>query len=357
MKAIHQLVAGFNRGDAISNESVALRDIFRSWGFRSEIYSEEERIHPKFRHEVFDVGTYTPNTQPDDVVLNHLSIGSNLNDVFASLPARKAILYHNITPAEYYMPIRKQTARTLALGRNQAEQLRESAEVVMADSRFNAGELEAMGYRDVKVLPLVLNFDLLDLPPDQAMRDKLDDGRVNILFVGRCAPNKRVDDALRVFAEFQHHVEPRSRFIHAGSFTGVELYRDMLLMLAKELRLTDVVFTGAIAQAELNACYKAASVFLCMSDHEGFCIPLLESMHNHIPVLAYAAAAVPETMASAGVLAHEKDYRAIAEMMDRLAKDTPLRNAVLSKQQERLKAFKNRKPSEELKVLLAPLLS
>ena len=356
MKAIHQLVAGFTHGDAISNEAIVMRDIFRSWGFESEIFSETKRILPELRNEAKDVSVYKVACKPDDVMLLHLSVGSDVNEVFAQLPCRKAILYHNITPAEYFTGIQDQIARGLARGREQAKRLARCAQVVMADSGFNASELREWGYPEARVLPLVLDLERLRNHANRYTKDKYGDDLVNILFVGRCAPNKRIEDCLSAFYYFQKYVEPNSRFIHVGSYSGTEQYHALLLTQQREMQLNHVDLVGTMRQDELNAAFRASSLFLCMSEHEGYCIPLIEAMVHDVPVLAYAAAAVPETLDGAGILFREKRYDLIAEMMGRLTKDRPLRNAVIQGQRERLKRYEKRDLAAELRQHLAPLL-
>jgi L-malate glycosyltransferase len=357
MSAIHQFVAGFNNGDAISNEARILRDIFRKWGFRSEIFCENRRILPGLRREVADISQAAAQCNGDDVALLHLSIGSVVNEAFAALRCRKAILYHNVTPARYFEAVNQETARTLARGREQLQRLAGAAAVNMADSKFNAAELVEAGYRDVRVLPLVLNLDLLKTNPDPTTLRRFDDSRVTVLFVGRCVPNKRIEDALRVFHIFQRNVEPQSRFIHAGSWAGTERYYYLLQTMAKELGLVHCHFAGAVTQPQLNAVYARANLFLCMSDHEGFCIPLLESMVHDVPVVAYAAGAVPETLDGAGVLAMDRQYEMIAEMMGRVVRDAGLRSAIIRGQQERIARYRSRNLEEELRGHLAPILS
>ncbi len=357
MPAIHQLVAGFNRGDAISNEATVMRDVFRGWGYASDIWCETRRILPELRGEARELEGLAAVCRPDDVVLLHLSIGSPVNLVFPALPGRKALLYHNITPAEYFSLVQPATAQLLAKGREQARALAGIAAIRLADSRYNADELEALGHGRTEVLPLILDYDRLRLPPDRRTLAQYDDGRTNVLFVGRCAPNKKLEDVLAAFACFQKAVDPQARLILAGSFAGTERYQRLLVGMARELRLNEVVFTGAIPQAELNACYRAARVFLCMSEHEGFCIPLVEALVHRVPILAYAAAAVPETLAGAGVLFAEKSFPAVAEMLARLAQPGALREAVLAGQDTRLKQFRGRDLAAELRRHLAPVLA
>ena len=356
MRAIHQFVAGFANGDAISNEARVLAGVFRSWGCASEIYCEKKRTLPELRQQIRDVGDACASIGTDDIVVLHLSIGSVVNDVFASLPCRKAIIYHNVTPPSWFSFVNRQTAVLLERGMEQVAALARAAPVCMADSGYNAKELEQLGYRDVRVLPLVLDFDRL-AGMDQRVLKCYRDGRCNILFVGRCAPNKRIEDLITAFFFYRRWVEPGARLIIAGSYAGAERYYHLLTTRARELGLTDVHFVGSVPQAALNAYYGSASLFLCMSEHEGFCIPLMESLYHSVPVMAYAAAAVPETLGGCGILFREKKYEMIAEMMGHVCRDMRLREALLKRQAERLQAYRARDLAGELRSHLAPLLT
>lgn len=356
MRAIHQLVAGFANGDAISNEVRVMRGLFRSWGYESNIYSEQKRILPELRGEARDLAASRGDFREEDVVLLHLSIGSDVNDVFPGLPGRKAILYHNITPPDYFYGVQDQTAHMLARGREQARALAGSAAVVMADSRFNAEEIAAMGHADPQVLPLVLDFSMLRAKPDRRILRQYRDGMVNLLFVGRCAPNKKIEDLLNAFYYFQRYVQPASRLIHVGSYAGMEQYHALLLTRARELQLKNVELIGTVRQDELNAYYEVSRAFLCLSDHEGFCIPLLEAMTHDLPVVAYAAGAVPETLDGAGVLVREKRFDLIAETLGRVTEDEPLRTALIQGQRERLARYERQDLAADLRRHLQPLL-
>lgn len=356
MKSIHQLVAGFTQGDAISNEALALRALFRRWGYASEIFCELNHTSPALRAEASDAALAAAAIGPADVALLHLSIGSSVNDLFASLNCRKALRYHNITPAHFFQGLQEELARELSWGRDQVRKLAKAAQVNLAVSSFNAAELTALEYPDVRVVPLLLDFKAIAAPADRRVRRALEDGRTNILFVGRCAPNKRIEDGLLAFFYFQKFVEPASRFIHVGSFAGLERYQALLSAYAAKLHLDPVLFAGAVPQTELNAYYESAHLFLCMSEHEGFCIPLIESMAHNLPILAYAAGAVPETLAGCGVLVREKRWEQIAEMIGHLSRPGPLRTAVLTGQCQRLERYQQRDLDAEFKAALAPLL-
>lgn len=356
MAAIHQLVAGFSRGDAISNEAMVMRALFRNRGFDSNIYCERRRILPELRPEAGDLLDLRGRCTPEDVVLLHLSIGSPANDLFRDLPARKALLYHNITPPEYFQLVQPATSADLALGRKQAAGLAGIASVNLADSEFNSHELTEWGYPPSSVFPLMLDFAKLERGLDRAVMRQFGDGKVNVLFVGRCAPNKKIEDVISAFAYFQKGVESNSRLILAGSYAGTERYHRLLVTMTRDLKLENVLFTGSIPQPQLNACYRSAHLFLCMSEHEGFCIPLVESLVHRVPVLAFSACAVPETLGGAGVLFAEKKFEAVAEMMGCMTRDSALRTGLLARQDKRVFELKSRNLAEELRAHLAPLV-
>ncbi len=355
IRAVHQLVAGFSKGDAISNESRYFRDLFRGWGLKSEIYCETHRVLPEFRREVNEVTAYRPDAET--LTFLHLSMGSVANDIFARTPGPKALLYHNVTPAEFFAAVQPQTAQFLAWGRKQMQQLAGVADLNMADSRFNAAELEAAGYRDVSVMPLVLDFTHLDGRPDPALLREYRDGRANILFVGRFAPNKCIDDLVLLFAHYHRHINRDARLLHVGSYAGTETYAGLVRSLARKQGVgSDCIFYGSARQDQLRAFYRAADLFLCTSEHEGFCIPLLEAMHFDVPILAFDAGAVGETLGGSGVLYREKDLHHVAEMMHRMLTDESLRHALIEKQRARLRRYREQNLEKRLKEQLQPLL-
>jgi len=356
MAAIHQFTAGFAWHDAISNEANHFRNIFRKWGYSSEIFCDPANTGRDRRGEIKDIHAAVSEISPDDLVLLHLSIGSVANTVFESLPCKKAILYHNVTPAHYFQFTNPQTAAHLQRGRQQVAALAGKATINLADSAFNAQEMESMGYANVQVLPIVIDTELMSIPPTPRLMDKLKDGMLNVIFVGRCSPNKKIEDVLRVFAWLQKNITPLSRLTLVGSKAGNERYHAMLLAMCKEWQLANVTFTGSVSQDDLHAYYKSAHAFLCMSEHEGFCIPLIESMMYDVPIVAMADAAVPETLDRAGIQLTERAYDVAAEAIYRLHQDRDLCNAVLLAQRERLARYKSRNLEAELQEALAHAL-
>ncbi len=357
MPALHQITAGYTNNDAISNEARVLRELFRSWGRASEIYSEQKRILPELRKDSRDLAALAAGVGPDDIALLHLSIGSPVNEAFARLRCRKVILYHNVTPPEFFRGVQEEIAHHLREGLEQIRALAGAADLTLAVSGFNARELERMGYRDVKVMPMKLERGQWEGPSDRRVQREFGDGRTNVLFVGRGAPNKRIEDLLFTHYYVQRHVDPDARLIHVGSYAGLERYLALLRTKAAELKLTNIVYTGSIPPAELRGYFSVATVFLCMSEHEGFCIPLMEAMAHRVPVVAYAAAAIPETLDGAGVLLREKRFDVAAELVGRIARDAALRGALVARQDQRLRRYLDQDFGAMWRAHLAPLLT
>ena len=351
-----QLLAGYSHADAISNEARTIRSFFRDRGHESIIVCEEGRILPELLCDTIPLHKYIRSARHDDLIILHFSTGSLINDRFMELPGRKAMIYHNITPPEYLFGIHKGLAANLELGRKQLHQLKDSAQVVMAVSRFNAAELEAAGYRNVHILPLLIDWNRLSDSIDPVSLQRWQDGTTNILFVGRCAPNKKWEDVIYAFHFFQRYVQPHSRLIFVGSHSGTEKYMNWLRTLVRKNEMENIEMAGALNQDQLNAAFRAADLFLCMSEHEGFCIPLLEAMEHNIPVLAYDAGAVAETMNGAGVLFSEKKFDQIAEMMGQLTTPSACRTAIINAQQRRIQRYKKTDLAAQLQHCLAPFL-
>ncbi|MBQ7667420.1 MAG: glycosyltransferase [Kiritimatiellae bacterium] len=344
MPVLHQLVAGFRRGDAISDEAMLIRDVVSSHGMAADIRCPLQYVDPNDRREVADVETLAGEVSGGDIALLHLSIGSRANEVFRSLPCRRIILYHNVTPPHFFERVNPSVSQILANGREQVASLRNAAHANWAVSRFNAGELERMGYRDVRVLPLILPDTLGKRRPGRVLRPAPPrDSFENFIFVGRLAPNKRHDRLLSVFSAYQKYVNPKCRLSVLGGSGGAEAYKTMLLGYVHAFELKNVVFTDFIDNRSLDDFYSTASAFVCMSEHEGFCAPLLEAMAWRIPVFALRAGAVPETLDGAGVLFDSSlSHEEMAEAIGAVLGNRELREAVLKKQDERLARFRRR---------------
>jgi glycosyltransferase involved in cell wall biosynthesis len=330
--AIHQVLATLAYGDAIGHEVLGIQRVLRQAGYASEIFVEtaDRILEPITRdyRELIDA------SHPDNLLLHHFSIGSKASRTAFAVPDRMALIYHNITPPEYFSAVHRRLARQCFRGRREILAYIDRCDLAMGDSEFNRQDLEEFGFPRTAVLPVVPDFSHLDEPPNRFIAAQYDDAWTNIVFVGRVISNKKIEDLIRFFHAYQTRFNPRSRLLIVGAFSMFERYMANLYHLIDELQLGHVHFTGHVSDEELVAYYEVADLFLCASEHEGFCVPIVEAFHLQVPVLAYAATAVPATMDGAGVLYAEKDPELVAALMDGILSDRRLQDAIVAGQLE-----------------------
>jgi glycosyltransferase involved in cell wall biosynthesis len=351
---VHQLLAALSYGDAIGNEALAIQAHLRRAGYESDIFAE--RVHPRMAQRARPLWEYPSVSGPDTLCLFHFSIGSAASRLIYRAPDRLVVVYHNITPAHFFLGFHHHLAGLTYHGRRELRAFAARAALALGDSEFNRRELQEAGYRATDVLPIVLDLGAYERPAAPVLRRLFDDGRTNVLFVGRIIPNKRIEDLVRAFAVFQRYVRPRSRLLLAGDHRGHERYLARLLEMVRDLRLDEVVFTGHVDDDDLLACYSAADLFLCLSEHEGYCVPLVEAMNAGIPVVAYDAGAVRETLRGGGVLLKEKPPELVAELMERVLADDALRLAILETQRRAMDQVRATDFGALLLERLAPVL-
>jgi glycosyltransferase involved in cell wall biosynthesis len=347
-------VAALSYGDAIGNEALAIQGHLRRAGFDSDIFAE--RVHPRMAHLARPLWEYGDVSSPDTVCIFHFSIGSAAGRLIYHAPDRLVSVYHNITPADWFLGFHPHLAGLCHHGRRELAAFASRTELGLADSEFNRRELEAAGYPRTAVLPIVLDLDDYRRPAAPVARRLYDDGRVNVLFVGRIIPNKRIEDLIGVFALYQRHLEPRSRLLLVGDHRGHERYYDRLQERVRRLGADEVVFTGHVDDDDLRGYYSAGDLFLCLSEHEGYCVPLIEAMAFGLPVIAYDAGAVAETLRGGGILLREKRPEVVAELLGRVQEDGILRAEVLRTQERALAAVRAIDFSALLQQRLAPVL-
>jgi len=349
--AIHQIMPGFLYGDALGNQAVRIRELLRSWGYRSQVYAQ-------FRDRRLDdpgLDYRRYRDDPGDVLIFHYSIGSPVTGFVRKLAARVVPYYHNVTPPGYLRGYNEPLADLLEQGRQELALFRE-APFALAASEYNRQEMLALGFRQVEVLPYFITFDRLrastEGPAGQAITARYDDGAVNLLFVGRLVPNKRQDDLIRAFHAYHRLINPNSRLLLVGSDANAPGYRLELEAMAEALGLAEQVhLPGAVGPREgLGGYYRAADLFLSMSEHEGFCIPLLEAMAFDVPVLAYRATGVPYAMGNAGVQVNTKRYDLLAELIHLLVTNENLRPTLLAGQHRRLADLSPEQVTAKLRV-------
>lgn len=341
MPSIHQFMAGAAPGDAISNYAFEIQRLLKESGVTSRIYTPLQNTASEYRgREINMIEEYLPNASKDDIILYHYSISSKATEIYLKADCKRCICYHNITPGKYFINKSENQARILDSGREELKKLAGTCRVAISDSEFNSQELVEMGFDNTVVVPIKFPRDYLHTEPDINMINKYSDGKTNLLFVGRIVPNKRFEDLIKIFYFYNKTVNPGSRLLMVGTYTGGEKYYAYLKSLISELVLSETaIFTGHVKLCTLIACYRVANALVCASEHEGFCLPLLEAMQFNLPVFALKRAAVPETMGNAGVHFETMDHRTIAEVIGYVLSDPGLLNRVLKGQQKRLAEY------------------
>lgn len=335
MKRLHQFIIGASPGDAITDEAFVIQRWLKEKGFESEIYAES--IHPSLFGRVKPYDRYRPSS-PGELVILHHCIGSDLVDYLLQRNLRFWLIYHNITPPSFFWAADPALAVQTQRGREQLQRLRERTVLALGDSLFNEAELRELGFVHTGVLPIVLDTSQYDLEPNSSLISRYRDAGPKLLFVGRLVPNKKQEDLIKLLY-FYRRIEPSARLFLVGA-PGASTYPEWLRELANELGLSEaVIFTGLVSQRDLVTYYRLADIYISMSEHEGFGKPLIEAMYMGVPVLAYAASAVPETMGGAGILFHAKEYEALAELVDLILKDGDLKARIIARQRKRAEEF------------------
>ena len=330
MTRIHQVLATLGYGDAIGHEVLGIQRVLRGAGYESDIFVEtaDQRVESLTR----DYRELVDASDPENLLLHHFSIGSKASRTAFALPDRMALIYHNITPPEYFVGVHRRLARQCFRGRRELHAYVDRCDLALGDSEFNRQDLEGLGFPRTAVLPVVPGFSHLEREPNPLVARDFDDNWTNIVFVGRVIPNKKIDDLIRFFHAYHAVFNPRSRLLIIGAQRGFERYLASLHQLAATLGASDVEFIGHVSDEELVAFYEVADLFLCASEHEGFCVPLVEAFYMEVPVLAYAATAVPATMDGAGVLYDTKEPLEVARLMDAIVADRDLQERIVEGQ-------------------------
>ena len=342
-------------GDAISNYALEIRSVLKAWGCKSEIYAQY--IDPKLSRFARVYHEYEKVSSGRNILIFHFSIGSEISQFVKNLPDKKILIYHNITPPTFFSGVNDTIAHLLKCGREELAGCHNRVDLALGDSEYNRKELIKLGFKRTGVLPIMIDYDKYAQEPDYKVLNEFRDNYINLIFVGRISPNKKQEDLIKIFYYFNKYISPNSRLFLIGSYEGTEKYFMQLKEFAKKLNLKDVYFTGQVEFKELLAYYKLADLFISMSEHEGFCVPLLESMYFGIPIIAYNSSAIPYTLSGTGVLVNEKKYEEIAELAYILINDRDINGKIIEKQRLQLERFEKAKIEKMLKEYIEMVIS
>ncbi|MGH9310345.1 MAG: glycosyltransferase family 4 protein [Vicinamibacterales bacterium] len=351
---INQWVPAAHRGDAIGDSARRVRDMLRAAGHTSDIFALT--IDDELRGDVRSFSE--AEARRGQITIFHFALPSPMTSAFASLGGIRVLQYHNITPAAFFAPYHAGMFRLAALGRQELRSLAGKVDLALGDSEFNRQELEALGFGRTGVMPIAVDTERITSAPRRpALERILGDGLINILFVGRIVPNKKIEDHIRLAEVYKRYIDSYYRFVFVGRYDGLPRYHATIRALIKQYRMLPerFVFAGGVPDEDLGAYYRWADAYVSLSEHEGFCVPLVEAMAADVPVLAYAAGAVPETLGGAGVLFAPKDLEFAAEMLGTLVYDREMRDQVIAGQRRRLRDFSPARIDGRLKAVLASL--
>lgn len=345
---IHHITPTLAKGDAVGNNLVAIAHLLENQGYKNDIFCETNLRGNQESIEILDFKDFDDILEDDDVIIYHHSIGTDIVDIICKLKNKIIVIYHNITPVSFLEEYNAEIAKSAQRGRTQLKKL-SNAEYFICDSDYNKQDLinEGITTNNIVTIPLLIEFDDYKKEYDKEVYKNMKDGKTNILFVGRVAPNKKQEDVIKSYAYYKKFINTESRLILVGGI-GIPGYYESLNKLVQDMGVEDVNFCSHVPFSHILAYYKSADVFLCMSEHEGFCVPLLEAMYFDIPIIAYDATAVPETLGGSSVVVKEKDFPLIAETINEVVTNEELRKIMIEKQRERLKYFDNKKVEKEI---------
>ncbi len=351
LRWVHQFTPTVAYGDAVGNDTFELQRLFWTRGLASDVFAQEAKplveAFTRPYHELRGVPT------ADGALLVHVSMGNDALTEIAALPHRKAVVYHNVTPARFFEGISDQLVRHSQLGREQLRALAQRAELGIADSEFDRTELEELGFGRTAVVPILTDAGAFDVEPDPRVAAELAGGGTSILVVGQILPQKAIHDVLDAFARYRGS-DPSARLYLVGPHGMSGPYLERVRDQARRLRIDDSArFTGSVPIEQLAAYYKGATVLLTLSDHEGFNVPLLEAWRCGLPIVAHAAGATPETLGDGGILLEEKSPDAVAAALERAARDAELRRTLIERGRARLATFAPERVAERLEQAFA----
>lgn len=351
---VHQMTATLAYGDAITNHILEIDRRLKAWGLDSHVYAEN--VEPRISGVGRPDKEYEPFLdQKEDLLIYHYSVYTSNLDLYKRSQNHKIVIYHNITPPEFFRGYDSGLETVCRLGRLALSRLGD-CDLALADSDFNRRELVTAGIPDERtdVLPIFFGLDRFkDTGQNSSLLRQLrKNGTVNLLYVGRLAPNKACEDLIKILYVYRKYVNSQAHLWLVG-YRFLTTYSQFLESLIARLELEDAVtFTDRVSLADLRTYYEACDVFVYASRHEGFGVPLLESMYFDLPVLAYNSTAVPETLGPTGMLFNRLAYAEIAEALDLLVTNAELRRQIVQRQRQRLADFAPERVEAKLRRIL-----
>lgn len=335
LKAIHQFHSGSAYGDAVTNSLLFMRSLLRELGFNSIIYVEH--VAPALAHELEHFSNYVPSD--DSAIFLHHSMGHDLDKWVQNLDGIIWLIYHNITPPHFFdkkSPFKHYAQK----GLQQLQSFKPKIKAAIAVSPFNAQNLHDIGYDNVEIIPVLFDVNAFKKRPWNDALVQAQSQIPTIVFVGRIAPHKKQLELVRIAAFLKASINDPFQLILIGGYSDTEAYIAQIHEEIATHHLNGYVrLTGKISEEDLYAWYRAADVFVCMSEHEGFCVPIIEAMAFDVPVIALNNSNLEHTLGEGGILVRDNNPAAIAALIKLLLNNRPLRRNILMAQQKHIQSF------------------
>jgi len=350
-------------GDAIGRDVLHMGRILREEGHEVELFSTTWGKPQPRNDKDLHVRDFLAGDPSAMFILHHAIGWPHAVPLIATAKCRRIVKYHNVTPAHFYDSLDTEYASLCRQGRSQLlELINHKCDLYIADSLFNQRDLTELGadpHRCAILSPFNDLDNLLTTQPDPEILRDYGDGLTNLLFVGRRAPNKGHRHLLEAFAVYHHHFNADSRLVLIGrGEPRQEKYTQSLREQVWRLGLSGhVIFVDSVSDAELKAYYARASVFVCASEHEGFCVPVVEAMALQVPIVAYGTTAVPHTVGDAGLVWDEPDPFLLAQSIDAVVRDAAVRHKLTERGRQRYQErFTNQRIERDFLHALRPYL-
>jgi glycosyltransferase involved in cell wall biosynthesis len=340
ISTVHQILPQLSPRDAIGTEALLIQGLLKQNGIGGEIFFDERG--DKAFAQPFDHLKNAPGRNSATVCLYHFSVGSAIPFRLLELGCKTWSRYHNITPGYFFnKPLERQAQMACNLGRRQIPIVGLLSEAILSDSHYNAAEIAPYTSAKTAVIPVFRDYDLLVSKSKTVSRFIKADGKKTILFVGRICPNKAQHDLIELLAIDKKFGTKNSRLLLVGGFYSHD-FKDAIVGFACDLGLNvsiggqidwtaDIIIPGSISDDEMAACYRDADVFVSLSDHEGFGVPLVEAMSFGLPILAHRSSAVTETIGNAGLTIDKSDKISLLRDLERIIQDDGLRTELNQK--------------------------
>ncbi len=357
MRRILQFVPSLVPGDATGMHAMMIGKALEAKGIETKIYVEEVKKNQIAGATRFT--SYAKDHRHDDIVIYHLAAPSAIADFLSSRNETIVVVYHNITPAHFFEKWDQVAATGQIWARAQLSRLAPRASLALPVSKYNQEELIELGYGRSEVVPILLDPSIFasgsDSNVDQALHENRQRGRANFLFVGRLVPNKAQHNLIAALSAY-NKMYSEDAVLHLVGRPFSKEYFKMLKNVARELGVNENVnFAMGVSAEELSSYYKGSDALVCLSEHEGFCVPLLEAMYNDLPIAAYDSSAIAETLEGAGILTKRNDPVTSAVAMRRISTDEELRRYLRHQMSNRLEQLSLQASRQKLYKALAIL--